>query len=623
VPLEGFRKRHDERFTVEDLVALWELNAGFNVAITTGRLSGLVCVDVDDQGGDEELLRVSRGHLPPTLKCFTPGGGYHLLYALPPGLELRTTSFPTGSHPVHILCEGSIIVMPPSRNPDGKPYFWAPESDGGKRPPAAAPDWVLGDIRPRLKPSRRKTVGTSHSSRLNGQTGGLSPVERARLYARKCDPAISGQNGHNQTFKVACRIFDIFKLSPDDAFIVLWEEYNPRCKEEWTEAELRHKVEDAFKAERNPQSEEYERPTPTARARPKPPAESAPAAVANKKDAPFITAEELRQLPVDWLLRGFLAMGTFALLTGSKERGKSTLSCAIAADVTGGPRLPGEEGGPRVLGSVLVFAPEDDHNRTTKGRLVAAGADLTRVYFPREDQDGVAGWSPILPADAGRLEAEIRKYGAKVVFLDPLTSAFAGGYSTNDEQQVREVLELLVRIARRTGCLILGTRHPNKSTSQTALNRTLGSVAFNNVPRSALLVDKHPTLDKHFALTVVACNLCQKPLGLAYRLEDSGGFAKLVWAGTVDADPDEMGGPAEEAGVKGKIGQACRFLMLELADEPKPCQLLYATADQSGISERTLDRAKKFLGVEQEWRRVNGKHTSVWLPPEGGFPDLP
>jgi len=57
--------------------------------------------------------------------------------------------------------------------------------------------------------------------------------------------AISGAGGHDQTFAVACKLVE-FGLSPDDAWPLLLE-YNHRCQPQWSERELRHKLEDAFR----------------------------------------------------------------------------------------------------------------------------------------------------------------------------------------------------------------------------------------------------------------------------------------------------------------------------------------------------------------------------------------
>jgi len=72
-----------------------------------------------------------------------------------------------------------------------------------------------------------------------------SPIERARRYVAAMAPAISGQGGHNQTFRAACALVNGFALDTESALDLLLTDFNPRCQPPWTERELRHKVSDA------------------------------------------------------------------------------------------------------------------------------------------------------------------------------------------------------------------------------------------------------------------------------------------------------------------------------------------------------------------------------------------
>jgi putative DNA primase/helicase len=98
-------------------------------------------------------------------------------------------------------------------------------------------------------PPRVRDTG-SHAIPGNGTTIPLSErLERGRKLLDVCEPAVSGEGGHDRLFKVACNLGPGLDLPPEDAFALLRDVYNPRCVPPWSEAELRHKVDDAYRLE--------------------------------------------------------------------------------------------------------------------------------------------------------------------------------------------------------------------------------------------------------------------------------------------------------------------------------------------------------------------------------------
>jgi hypothetical protein len=64
----------------------------------------------------------------------------------------------------------------------------------------------------------------------------------ARAYVAMMDPAVTGQHGDKQTYKVALVLVKDFDLTPDEANPLMME-YNARCKPPWQEGDLRRKLE--------------------------------------------------------------------------------------------------------------------------------------------------------------------------------------------------------------------------------------------------------------------------------------------------------------------------------------------------------------------------------------------
>lgn len=76
----------------------------------------------------------------------------------------------------------------------------------------------------------------------------MSLDERVFRYLAACPPAISGQEGHTQTFIVACALVNGFGMNESEALQYL-KRYNDRCQPPWDEADLARKVQQAAAAQ--------------------------------------------------------------------------------------------------------------------------------------------------------------------------------------------------------------------------------------------------------------------------------------------------------------------------------------------------------------------------------------
>ena len=71
--------------------------------------------------------------------------------------------------------------------------------------------------------------------------------ERIQTYLDAAPPAIAYSDGHKQTFKVACLLFNGWALTVDETLAWL-KVYNTKCQPPWSDKELAHKAKDAAKA---------------------------------------------------------------------------------------------------------------------------------------------------------------------------------------------------------------------------------------------------------------------------------------------------------------------------------------------------------------------------------------
>lgn len=80
----------------------------------------------------------------------------------------------------------------------------------------------------------------------------IPPTDQARRYLANANGAISGSNGHSDTFSVACCLVQGFNLSIEEARPIL-QEFNQKCQPPWSERELDHKLKEAEKQPAPPQ----------------------------------------------------------------------------------------------------------------------------------------------------------------------------------------------------------------------------------------------------------------------------------------------------------------------------------------------------------------------------------
>lgn len=115
-----------------------------NVAIATGRVSGVFVVDVDIKngaGGDDSLKDLEREHgdLPHTVEAITWSGGRHIFFKYPErGMGCRTGIRPG----IDIRGDGGYVIAPPSVI-EGRSYAWEVSHLPEDTMIAEAPEWLL------------------------------------------------------------------------------------------------------------------------------------------------------------------------------------------------------------------------------------------------------------------------------------------------------------------------------------------------------------------------------------------------------------------------------------------------------------------------------------------------
>ena len=140
---------------------------------------------------------------------------------------------------------------------------------------------------------------------------------------------------------------------------------------------------------------------------------------ANAEPSHWTTADRVAARDVRWILPGRLIAGCLAILEGETSAGKSTwIAALIAAITTGREWLGRPKSQPR---NVLYLASEEDYASMIRPRLIAAGADESRVITPSLDAAGEQR-RVYLTTGVGQLRDAIAAHQLELIVCEPLSS---------------------------------------------------------------------------------------------------------------------------------------------------------------------------------------------------------
>jgi hypothetical protein len=301
----------------------------------------------------------------------------------------------------------------------------------------------------------------------------------------------------------------------------------------------------------------------------------------------------------------------------------------MAATVSCGGTWP--DGSYSLRGNVVIWSGEDDPRDTLIPRLIAYGADLSRIHFVEAVlEDGKPrAFDPARDIEA--LRTAVQKAGNVVLLIvDPIVSAVSGDSHKNSE--TRAALQPLVNLATDVAAALLGVTHFTKNSSgREPIERITGSIAFAAMPRVIMIAGKEhakPGAEPRRILARAKSNIGPDDGGFSYRLtqipmpgderitasiaewgEQLDGSARDILA-TIEDTGDEHGGAAER--------EAEEFLQDVLSTGPILAKEVLRQAKEAGVSERTLKRAKANLCVRSDRSHEPGVSAHwTWSLPQG------
>ncbi|HOT58496.1 MAG TPA: AAA family ATPase [Spirochaetales bacterium] len=303
-----------------------------------------------------------------------------------------------------------------------------------------------------------------------------------------------------------------------------------------------------------------------------------------KKKSKLIRMSDIETEQVRWLWYPFIPYGKVTIIQGDPGEGKTSFVLAMIARLTTGKPLPEETVVTEPI-SVIYQSAEDGLADTIKPRLEASGADCSRVMVIDESDKE-------LTLCDERLEQAVQETGTKLIVLDPLQAYLGDNVDMHRANEVRPVFKRLCAMADRTGCAIILIGHMNKAQGLKSSYRGLGSIDFRASARSVLLVGR---LKSDPTVRVVAhdkSSLAPEGKSIAFSLDAENGFQ---WIGYCDISVDDVLSGTGSVQTKTALMEEELRRMLT---EPVPAEEVFKRAAELGISERTVNIAKKNVGID-------------------------
>ena len=304
----------------------------------------------------------------------------------------------------------------------------------------------------------------------------------------------------------------------------------------------------------------------------------------------MIKMSEIQSQEVVWLWYPFIPYGKLTIIQGDPGDGKTTFVLNIAAKLSKGEGL---DCGMKLSEPLTVIyqSAEDGLTDTIKPRLEAAGADCENISVIDESIKSLSMIDE-------RLEEAIIRTKAKLLILDPIQAYLGGSMDMNRANEARDMTKKLASLAEKYQCVIVLVGHMNKEAGNKAAYRGMGSIDFFAVARSVLLVGRVEGEENIRAVVQIKNNLAGFGHPKAFQLSEDG----FLWLGDYEITADEvLGGIVPKAN---KLEQA-KSLLRKLAETNNAIQSneIFNLAEEQNISRRTLENAKKELGVRA--KRIN------------------
>jgi hypothetical protein len=411
-PLVNWKEFQSRRPTREELQKWFRDGSADGIAIVTGKISNLIVLDF------EKGQKVPK--FPFTATVLTGGGGKHIYFTPPEGVEISNSARPFGKdYLMDVRSEGGYVVAPPSMHKSGNCYEW--ENDIANNEIAKLPD--IYKTRLQNNPTS-KTDFTDIVGGVNEGSRHDSAVRVVGLLLHKFD--------HNDWKTIAWQLFKGFGL---------------QCKPPMNRDELKQIFVDIANKELAKRKQQQS---------------------GNNNLLNYITIDDLmaeEDTEPDWLVDSLVPNGGITILAGKARNFKTWMLLHLALSVATGDKVFGHF---NTMKAPVLIVDEENQKRTLRKRLTMLG------YKPGSDLHFViqSGFKITTPQHMNYLSDLVRKHSIRLVIFDSLMRVH-----NKDESASTGMAEVFATVKQlnRLGAAVLFTHHHRKQDSGNSADNMRGS----------------------------------------------------------------------------------------------------------------------------------------------------
>ena len=191
-----------------NIISAWFLKYPLaNIGIATGKVSGVLALDIDPRHGGDDSLDIivkENGRVPDNVFAITGSKGKHYLFKYPEKNGRCSTNLWRG---IDTRGDNGYIVVEPSNHISGDEYFWDAEAnplEGARLPDA--PDWLLNRLsdnqNPKIDEPQAAQLKDREVKRIRKAFSYIPAGDRDQWY--KVGMALHATNAGDQAFGLWC-----------------------------------------------------------------------------------------------------------------------------------------------------------------------------------------------------------------------------------------------------------------------------------------------------------------------------------------------------------------------------------------------------------------------------------